>query len=132
MTVSGRYDELPDWLEIKLTDEKDTEGEFTGVVIASVTADPLPEEVSYREAIVRFQIPGDYIDYKFMQGEKEDPPVGPPDPIEPPIVTINAIIRLIISGNVTDEDMKYDINEDGEITVADINVVIDRVLNEEL
>ena len=125
-------DELPDWLEIKLADEKDTEGEFTGVVIASVTADPLPEEISYREAIVRFQIPGDYIDYKFMQGEKEDPPVGPPDPIEPPVVTINTIIRLIISGNVTDEDMKYDINEDGEITVADINVVIDRVLNEEL
>lgn len=120
------YDELPDWLEIELTDDKDSEGEFTGRVTASVTADPLPEDVPYREAIVRFQIPGDYIDYKFMQGDKSDPPIGPPDPDPDPITIINKIISLIISGNVTADDMReFDINKDGEITVADIDEVID-------
>lgn len=119
-------DVLPDWLDIKLTDDKDSEGEFIGRVTASVTADPLPEDVAYREAIVRFQIPGDYIDYKFMQGEKSDPPIGPPDPDPEPIVIINKIIHLIISGNVTADDMReYDVNKDGEITVADIDKVID-------
>jgi len=34
-----------------------------------VTAEPLPAGVAYREAVVRFEFPGAYIDYKFMQGE---------------------------------------------------------------
>lgn len=57
---------LPDWLEIELEDEVEY-GEFTDVVDVFVTAAPLPDGVSYREAIIRFEIPGDYQDYKFMQ-----------------------------------------------------------------
>lgn len=111
-------DDLPDWLNIELTDNF-IDGEFTGLVTAHVTADPLPEGVQYREAKVRLWIPGDYIDYKFMQGEK----VGPPDPFDPenPIVTINKIIDLILTGNYEE---RYDINGDGEITIADVNEVV--------
>ena len=62
-------DELPDWLEIELVDEVDDSGELTGLVLAYVTAAPLPEGVTYRSATIRFSIPGDYCDYKFRQGD---------------------------------------------------------------
>ena len=41
--------------------------DFDGHVMAMVTAAPLPEGVSYREAVIRFEIPGDYLDYTFKQ-----------------------------------------------------------------
>ena len=43
--------------------------EFTGIVRAYVTAAPLPDGVSYREAVIRFGVPGFYIDYRFSQGK---------------------------------------------------------------
>ena len=69
LTWNGN-DEIPDWLNIEL---EDVEGdEYSGYeVYAAVSAEPLPAGVSYREAVVRFEIPGDYIEYKFMQGEKK-------------------------------------------------------------
>ena len=57
---------LPDWLEIELEDEFEND-EFTGVVNVFVTADPMPIGVESRSAVIRFSIPGDYQDYKFMQ-----------------------------------------------------------------
>ena len=62
-------DELPDWLEVELVDDVDDSGEFTGLIYAYVTAAPLPDDVTYRSAVIRFSIPGDYCDYKFMQGQ---------------------------------------------------------------
>ena len=59
-------EELPDWLEFELIDEV-ADGDFDGYVMAMVTAAPLPEGVSYREAVIRFEIPGDYLDYTFKQ-----------------------------------------------------------------
>ena len=59
--------ELPDWLEFEFEDEFE-EDWFTREVLVFVTADPLPEGFSYREAVIRFEIPGDYHYYKFMQG----------------------------------------------------------------
>ena len=61
-------DELPDWLEFELRDMLDECGDFTDAVGVNVTAAPLPDGVGYREAVIRFEIPGDYQDYKFMQG----------------------------------------------------------------
>lgn len=58
--------ELPDWLEFELIDEV-ADGDFDGHVMAMVTAAPLPEGVSYREAVIRFEISGDYQDYTFKQ-----------------------------------------------------------------
>lgn len=65
--------QVPDWLHIQLTDVILDIGEFSGVVNAEVTADPLPEGMNYREAVIRFDIHGDYLDYKFMQGEGSNP-----------------------------------------------------------
>ena len=62
-------DELPDWLEVELVDEVDDSGELTGLVLAYVTAAPLPEGVTGRRATIRFSIPGDYCDYTFIQGD---------------------------------------------------------------
>ncbi|MBR4829864.1 MAG: hypothetical protein IKZ92_08710 [Muribaculaceae bacterium] len=65
MTWNGS-DELPDWLDIELQDVETYE---TGTIVnAVVTAQPLPEGVSYRSAVIRFEIPGDYVEYKFKQG----------------------------------------------------------------
>ena len=61
-------DELPDWLEVELEDDIDESGEFSGLIFAHVTAAPLPEGVPYRSAVIRFSIPGAYVDYKFRQG----------------------------------------------------------------
>jgi len=67
LTYNGS-DELPEWLNIELEDLEDYEG-YGWLVNAKVTADPLPEGVTYRSAVIRFEIPGDFIEYKFRQGE---------------------------------------------------------------
>ena len=67
LTYEGE-EELPNWLHINLQD-LGTE-DFGANVNASVTADPLPDGIKYREATIRFEIPGDYIEYKFMQGDE--------------------------------------------------------------
>ena len=61
-------DELPDWLEIKLEDVEES-GEFSGLVLGHVTCAPLPygDGVFGRSAVIRFSIPGAYVDYKFSQ-----------------------------------------------------------------
>ena len=98
-TVTCNGDEIPEWLSIELTDRM-LDGEFTGIVNAEVVAEPLPEGMKYREAIVRFEFPGAYIDYKFIQGTK----IGP-NPPPPP-------------------HDSFDFNGDGEITVADVDALI--------
>ena len=100
-TLSCNGDMIPDWLTIELEDQI-KEGEFSGLVNAVVSADPLPEGVEYREAIVRFEIPGDYIDYRFKQVYNSVPPPPP--------------------------HFKYDMNNDGEVTIADLNTLIDLIL----
>ena len=60
---------LPDWLGFEVEDMLDESGDFTDAVGVNVTAAPLPDGVGYREAVIRFEIPGDYQDYKFMQGK---------------------------------------------------------------
>ena len=126
-------DELPDWLEINLTDDYDEEtGEFSGLVVADVVAAPLPAGVKYREAIIRFEIPGDYIDYKFMQGEQI-----PPGPIkgdvngdgEVNIADVNCVIDVILGTKEAEEfEGRADVNGDGEVNIADVNAIIDIIL----
>lgn len=122
LTYNGT-DELPDWLEINL---EDVEGdENSGYeVYADVTAQPLPENVKYREAIVRFEIPGDYIEYKFMQGE---PGVyGDVDGNgEVNIVDVNIVINCILSGKYLEN---ADVDGNGEINIGDINAIIGVIL----
>ena len=61
--------ELPAWLNISAADGS-TDGKFNYLVNVRVTADALPEGMDYREATVRFAIPGNYLDYKFMQSRQ--------------------------------------------------------------
>ena len=121
--VSCNDDEVPEWLSIELTDgEKD--GEFNGLVNAEVVAEPLPEGMTYREAIVRFEFPGAYLDYKFMQGEKQDNPFDVNGDGEVNIADVNAVIDIILSGG-----QGGDVNGDGEVNIADVNAIIDYILS---
>lgn len=120
--LSCNGDDVPDWLSIELTDDEEN-GEFDGYVFAEVFAEPLPQGVYYREAVVRFECPGAYLDYKFMQGG-----IIPPEPCFPGEITIavvNYLIDLIFNDMYDD---CYDINEDGELTVADVNGFIHYIL----
>lgn len=102
--VSCNGDEIPDWLTIELEDQLEYI-DFSGVVNAEVTAEPLPEGVPYREAIVRFEFPGAYIYYKFIQGTK----IG----LNPPPYQY------------------FDFNKDGEINLGDVNALIDAILHDD-
>lgn len=70
--VSCDDEEVPAWLNIELNDEMTETGEFSGLVNAVVTAQPLPAGVTFRKAVVRFEFPGAYLDYTFVQGEGGD------------------------------------------------------------
>ena len=116
--------DVPDWLTIKLEDQMEF-GKFTGLVNATVTAEPLPEGVNYRKAVVRFEYPGAYQDYTFIQSRQIDP-ITPP---EPNIATVNLIIDIILGANYPVEEMRrYDINGDGVVNVSDLNAVIQCIL----
>ena len=123
LTCNGS-DELPDWLDIELEDVEGND-EDGWEVFASVTAQPLPENVPYREAVVRFEIPGDYIEYKFMQGEQQ--PYAPEDVNrdgEITVADVNAAIKVILEGT---QDLVADANQDGEVSVADVNRIIAKI-----
>ncbi len=123
VTWNGEED-LPDWLNIELEDIETYE---TGtVVFADVTAAPLPEGVKYREAVIRFEIPGDYKEYKFMQGEYVPLRGDVNGDGEVNIADINALIDMILAANAASNG---DVNGDGEVNIADINAVIDIILN---
>ena len=119
MTCNGG--EVPSWLDIELIDGEEG-GEFNGIVTARVTAEPLPQGLDYREAVVRFENMADHRDYKFMQGQKG----GQIDPPEITIAFVNAIINLILNGEY---DLQHDLDEDGAVNIADINAAIDYILN---
>ena len=128
MTWNGD-EELPDWLDIELEDVSGDE-ENGWEVQASVTAEPLPEHLNYREAVVRFEIPGDYIDYKFKQGRMILPPHTPnPDVNRDGEVTVadaNIVINFIVTDGGSNDNTGWnvDANCDYEISVADVNYII--------
>ena len=66
-TVTCDGADVPEWLDIQLVDVLE-EGKFYGEVNATVTAQALPEGVSYREAKVKFSVPGASLVYNFSQG----------------------------------------------------------------
>ena len=125
--VTCHDEEPPEWLDIELVDGEQG-GEFNNIVTALVTADPLPEGLDYREAVVRFAIPGAYLDYKFIQGKKVGPEPGLVGDFngdgEVNIADLNYLINLIL----TDAGLG-DITGDGETNIADINALIDIILS---
>ena len=132
--MSCNDEEVPEWLTIELEDIPSASGAFSGLVNATVTAEALPEGVPYREAIVRFEIPGNYIDYKFMQGTKPEPQPFLKGDVngdgEVNIADVNALIAIILGGEAdADTLIRADVNEDGEINIADVNALMDIILN---
>lgn len=131
LTWDGK-DELPEWLDIEMVDGEETFHTFTDGTVwrlgidveAHVTAQPLPDNVKYREATIRFEIPGDYVYYTFKQGEKQDNPYDVNGDGEVNLADINTLIDMILSGEGT-----HDINGDGETTIADVNDLIDYILS---
>ena len=125
--VTCNDDEVPSWLNITLEDYMNEAGEFTGIVFANVTAEPLPEGMKGRKAVVRFEYDGAYIDYTFIQGDPE------PAPLEGDvnhdgsvnITDVNLIIDMILSGTFNADG---DINHDGNVNISDINAEIAIIL----
>jgi len=126
-TLTCNGGDVPDWLNIILEDGEDNDAEFNNVVTAIVTAEPLPDGVAYREAQVKFEIPGNYKIYTFRQGDvnakRATGDVNGDGEVT--IADVNAIIDLILSGGY---DQYADVNGDGEVTIADVNAVVDIIL----
>ena len=97
-TVSCNGGEVPEWLNIELTDVTNDNGSFLGMVRAEVTAEPLPEGLNNRKAVVRFEYPGAYIDYTFIQD----------------------------GGHVP--EFRCDVNGDGEVNINDVNTLVDYII----
>ena len=127
-SVTCQGQEPPEWLDIRLTDVIEY-GEWNGVVNAQVVAEPLPNGVTYREAVVRFETPGAYLDYKFIQGVETWPPYDPCgyfDDGEANIADVNRLIDYLLNDMYDD---CWDLNQDGELNIADLNILIDIILN---
>lgn len=126
-TLTCDGDDVPDWLSIELIDGEEN-GEFDNSVLAEVTAEPLPEGVTYREAVVRFGFPGAYLDYTFKQGTPSDYKKGDVNGDgDVNIGDINALISIILGGEDNTEG-RSDVNGDTDVNIGDINAVIAIIL----
>ena len=91
--------ELPSWLNISAFDGT-TNGEFNHLVNVLVTANEMEVGTDYREAVVRFAIPGNYIDYKFKQVRQsgEDPDTTVQEKTPMPEITVDVTDKYVIIG----------------------------------
>ena len=127
-TLTCNGDDVPEWLSIELPDGEDANGEFDNSVLAEVTAEPLPEGVAYREAVVRFGFPGAFLDYTFKQGTPSDYKKGDVNGDgDVNIGDINALISIILGGE-DNTNGRSDVNGDGDVNIGDINAVIAIIL----
>ena len=125
ITCDGN-ESLPSWLNISLIDIINATG-FHGVR-ANVSASALPSGMTYREAVVRFEIPGDYIEYKFMQGTQPMEYRG--DVNADGTVSIGDVTQLIdilLSG--AQGEPTADVDADGSVTISDVTNLIDMLLS---
>ena len=116
---------LPSWLSVSLMDVTNSTG-FNGVR-ANVSASALPSGMTYREAVVRFEIPGDYIEYKFMQGTQ---PMGYRGDVNldgtVSISDVTQLIDILLSGATSGPTA--DVNADGGVNISDVTQLIDMLL----
>ena len=124
--VTCNDEDVPEWLDIQLEDKMEN-GEFTGVVMCNVTAQPLPAGMKGRKAVVRFEFDGAFLDYTFKQGEEvPDHLVGDVNGDGAVnIADINAVIDMILASRF---DANGDVNGDGAVNIGDINAVIAIIL----
>lgn len=69
MLTDAKGEDLPEWLNVELTDELDEDEEFAGTVQVDVTAEPLPEGVKGRKCDIKFSYPGASLIYHVTQGD---------------------------------------------------------------
>ena len=136
-------DDLPDWLDIQLEDGEveyqsikiDQQGNTAPLrlglcVTAMVTADPLPLGINYREATIRFDVPGEYRYFTFKQGNKIFVKGDVDNDGEVSIADVTSLIDIILDSTVFTHDMinRCDVNEDSQVDIADVIAIIDAVL----
>ena len=94
--------DVPEWLTLEIADVVEND-EFTNEVQIQATAAPLPEGVPYREAKVKFSVPGASLVYNFSQGT----PAGIND------VTVNKseVKKVVENGQIyiINGDAKYNV-----------------------
>lgn len=94
--------DVPEWLTLDIADVVEND-EFTNEVQIQATAAPLPEGVPYREAKVKFSVPGASLVYNFSQGT----PAGIND------VTVNKseVKKVVENGQIyiINGDAKYNV-----------------------
>ena len=126
-SISCLGSSVPGWLDISLVDGIEY-GDFNGIVTAHVVAEPLPQTLNFRKAVVRFEIPGDYKDYTFIQERTHVPILCDVNfDGEVNIADVNFVIDVILGLNDI-YDGRTDVNCDGETNIADVNLVIDVIL----
>ncbi len=127
-------EDVPEWLTIETEDvyETDEEGEeeFTGQVLVSAVAEPLPEGVKGRECTVKFFVTGAELTYHFIQGDVSgDTPlrgdVNGDGKVN--VTDVTTLINMILE--VINKDFERgDINGDGKINVTDVTTLVNIIL----
>lgn len=117
---------MPNWLTVSLSNAGGSNGEYG--ITANVYASPLPTGVTYREATIRFKIPGDYIDYKFMQGEKPTLFKGDVNgDNKVSIADVTELINRLLSNSAIVNEVT-DVNSDGRVNISDVTTLINNLL----
>ena len=123
------FNDLPEWLTVELNYGLDDNGEEDeDIVIPTITAEPLPEGVEYRECNIKFSYPGAYIFFKAMQGTKPDIMTGDVDGNGAVNVSdVTALVNMIL-GVIEKDDARADVNGDGVVNVSDVTALVNIIL----
>ena len=108
---------VPNWLNIAIGNA----GDYINLL---VRAEALPAGTTYREATVRFSIPGAYIDYTFKQGEKLRGDVDLSGDVS--IDDVTALIDILLMGTEAPETADCDLS--GDVSIDDVTALIDYLL----
>ncbi len=120
---------VPSWINMDLTAEDDSGVGYS--VNANITADPLPDGTTYREATIRFAYPGAYLDYTVTQGTQVTIKLGDANcdgKID--VNDVTAVINYILKKNPN--PFSYDnanVNGDDKVDVMDVTLIIDMILH---
>ncbi|MBQ0116125.1 MAG: dockerin type I repeat-containing protein [Bacteroidales bacterium] len=120
----GKND-IPDWLSI---DIEDMQNDFDGHIIATVTAEPLPAGVNYREAVIDFGTPGGHLYYTMTQGDKTAPVAKPGDVNNDGSVDIKDLNIVLGQDDAANYDGRADVNGGGQVAIVDVNAIINLIL----
>ena len=112
---------VPNWLNIAIGDA----GDYVNVLVRAAA---LPAGTTYREATIRFSIPGAYIDYTFKQGERPRGDVNGDGGVD--ITDATMLINYLLSGNSSGIDLENaNCDLQGGVDISDATTLINYLLN---